>query len=370
MSSKYKSQRKLTIIASTTQRRAIIVDPHGYVGGKRLSCSLEETHKLAQSLGIEPFLFVRTKLKTVHPRTMLSASVVAYLHQVINDNPEAIIIINADLEPTWQRNLEKATCAKVIDRTEVILDIFAARARSFEGKLQVELAQLKHASTRLVRVWTHLERQKGGIGLRGGPGEKQIELDRRIIRQKIETIERKLKQVVRTRTQNRSKRLQHKTPTIALVGYTNAGKSSLFRRMTRRDVLIEDKPFASLDTTVGKCYLGEGIQGVVIDTVGFIHDLPSELVNAFKSSLEEVNSAHIILHVLDYTDPNFPQHRESTNAILEAICPHPIPKIEVYNKVDNIEQIKHPGGHLYVSALHNLGVDTLKSALLQQLALI
>jgi GTP-binding protein HflX len=322
---------------------------------------------LAQSLGIEPFLFVRTKLKTVHPRTMLSASVVTYLHQVVADNPETIIIVNADLEPTWQRNLEQATCAKVIDRTEVILDIFATRARSFEGKLQVELAQLQHASTRLVRVWTHLERQKGGIGLRGGPGEKQIELDRRIIRQKIDTIERKLKQVVRTRAQNRSRRVQQKTPTIALVGYTNAGKSSLFRRLTRRDVLVEDKPFASLDTTVGKCYLGENLQGVLIDTVGFIHDLPHELVNAFKSSLEEVNSAHLILHVLDYADPHFPQHRETTNAILEEICAHPIPKIEVYNKVDNIEQIQHTGNHLYISALHGLGLEALKARLLQQL---
>lgn len=360
----------MTIIANVNQRRAIIVDPHGYVGGKRLSCSLAEIEKLAQSLGIEPFLFVRAKLKAVQPRTMLSASIVEYLHQVIYNNPDTIIIVNADLEPTWQRNLEKATCAKVIDRSEVILDIFATRARSFEGKLQVELAQLQHASTRLVRVWTHLERQKGGIGLRGGPGEKQIELDRRIIRQKIDAIERKLKQVVRTRAQNRSRRLQHKTPTIALVGYTNAGKSSLFRCMTRRDVLVEDKPFASLDTTVGKCYLGEGIHGVVIDTVGFIHDLPSELVNAFKSSLEEVNSAHIILHVLDYTDPNFPQHRESTHAILEAICPHPIPRIEVYNKVDDVHVNNQPGDHLYVSALQGIGIDALKTVLRQRLMLI
>lgn len=314
---------------------------------------------MAQSLKIEPFLVVKHKLKNFNKKFFVSETILEYIKKAIEHNNCDLIIFNSDLSPTWQRNIEQKLCCKVIDRTELILDIFADRARSFEGKLQVELAQLRHMSSRLVRVWTHLERQKGGIGLRGGPGEKQIETDRRIIRKKIDNIEKKLSKVVKTRAQNRSRRERNKVKTIALVGYTNAGKSTLFNRLTKKMVLAANMPFASLDTTIGKIYLGDEYNCVLIDTVGFINELPEDLLNAFKSSLEEVNKADIIIHLIDITDDNFAYNRDCVNSTLDEILTHNIPRIEVYNKIDSAVKPEF-SKCITISAEHNIGLDKLR----------
>ena len=360
MSNKFKYQKRLTIIARKPAVKAVLIAPVAKLKPGVTNNSVEETYKLAQSLSIEPFLFVKLNVKKINKKYFIGEGILSYLDDVIKENPGALLLFNCDLSSTWQRNLEVRLCTKVFDRTELILDIFAHRARSFEGKLQVELAKLKHMSTRLVRVWTHLERQKGGIGLRAGPGEKQIETDRRIIRRKIMHIEKKLKSVVKTRSLQRSLRSREKVPTVALVGYTNAGKSTLFNKLTKKKSLIKDMPFASLDTTLGKCFLDYDCSCVIIDTVGFIHDLPAELLNAFRSSLEEVNTADLIVHVLDISDPDFAAHRESTNAILSEILTKDIPKIEVYNKSD-AANINFEYDHLYISASNNNGIDALKN---------
>lgn len=363
MSNKFKYLKKLTTIAKNTPIRAVIVAPVYKNRSGAINSSIEETYKLAQSLNIEPFLFLKPNIKKINRKYFVGEGLVLYLESVAKDNPECIIIFNCELSAAWQRNLEIKLCSKILDRTELILDIFVNRARSFEGKLQVELAKLKHESSRLVRVWTHLERQKGGIGLRGGPGEKQIETDRRIISRKIVTVEKKLKSVVKTRSLHRSLRIRGKVPTVALVGYTNAGKSTLFNRLTKKEVLIKNMPFASLDTTLGKCFIDNDCSCVVIDTVGFIHDLPKELLNAFRSSLEEVNTADLIIHVLDVSDPNFSHHRESTNSILAEVLTRDVPKIEVYNKADIVHcptNINSTNDRLYISASNSLGIAELK----------
>lgn len=346
-----------TTVKSST--KAIVVSPHS-IGDYTVSSRIIELTRLAQSLNIEPFLFIKNKIKNINKKFYISIILIDYLKDIIKNNNVDLIVFNCDLSPTWQRNIEKEICCKVIDRTELILDIFADRARSFEGKLQVELAQLKHMSTRLVRVWTHLERQKGGIGLRGGPGEKQIETDRRIIRKKIDRIEKKLSKVVKTRSENRRLRDKNNVKTVALVGYTNAGKSTLFNRLTRKSVLALDMPFASLDTSSGKFFLSENTSCVLIDTVGFINELPDSLFNAFKSSLEEVNRADVIVHIIDITDPNFSHNRECVNLTLSEVLHSEKPIIEVYNKIDNYQYPKDTK-HFYISAQFNLGIDPLKN---------
>lgn len=368
MKLKLKSQKRLTITTKDKNTRAILIATYQH-GAKAINSSLNETTKLAQSLKIEPFLIIKYKLKTINKKFFVSEAIIEYIKSAINNNNCDLIIFNSDLSPAWQRNIEKELCCKVIDRTELILDIFADRARSFEGKLQVELAQLRHNSSRLVRVWTHLERQKGGIGLRGGPGEKQIETDRRIIRKKIDNIEKKLAKVVKTRSQNRYRRERNKVKTIALVGYTNAGKSTLFNRLTKKMVLAANMPFASLDTTIGKLYLGDDHNCVLIDTVGFINELPEDLLNAFKSSLEEVNKADIIIHLIDITDENFSYNRDCVNSTLDEILTHDIPRIEVYNKIDGVPKPTF-SNCITISAEHNIGLDDLREYLKSKLFLV
>jgi GTP-binding protein HflX len=255
----------------------------------------------------------------------------------VEENHAELVISSASLSPSQERNLEKTLKCRVLDRAGLILDIFAQRARSFEGKLQVELAQLRHLSTRLVRGWTHLERQKGGIGLRG-PGETQLETDRRLVGKRIRQLKERLEDVDSRRTMNRQNRLRAEIPTVALVGYTNAGKSTLFNALTEAGVYVEDKLFATLDPTVRKLELPGGGAVILADTVGFIRDLPHELIAAFRSTLQEAREADLILHLIDASDPNRWQRVRQVNAVLKELDADRVPQIRVYNKIDKLDR--------------------------------
>jgi GTP-binding protein HflX len=252
-------------------------------------------------------------------------------------NCAELVISSAALSPSQERNLEKQLKCRVVDRAGLILDIFAQRARSFEGQLQVELAQLRHLSTRLVRGWTHLERQKGGIGLRG-PGETQLESDRRMIGARIRQLKSRLDQVDARRTMNRQNRVRAEVPTVALVGYTNAGKSTLFNAMTDASVYVKDQLFATLDPTVRRLELPNGREVVLADTVGFIRDLPHELIAAFRSTLQEAREADLILHIIDASDSNRWQRVRQVNSVLKQLDADKVPQIRVYNKIDRLDR--------------------------------
>ena len=275
------------------------------------------------------------------------------------------MISGAALSPSQERNLERELKCRVLDRAGLILDIFAQRARSFEGKLQVELAQLRHLSTRLVRGWTHLERQKGGIGLRG-PGETQLETDRRLIGKRIRQLNERLAQVDNRRAMNRQNRLRAEIPTVALVGYTNAGKSTLFNALTNAGVYVRDQLFATLDPTVRRLELPGGETVVLADTVGFVRDLPHELVAAFRSTLQEAREADLILHLIDASDPNRWQRVRQVNSVLQQLDADKVPQIRVYNKIDKLERaprvtssLAGEGRSVWLSATTGAGVPLL-----------
>ena len=248
-----------------------------------------------------------------------------------------LIICSTALSPSQERNIEKQLKCRVLDRAGLILDIFAQRARSFEGQLQVELAQLRHLSTRLVRGWTHLERQKGGLGLRG-PGETQLESDRRMIGARIRQLKSRLDQVDSRRTMNRQNRVRAEIPTVALVGYTNAGKSTLFNALTDASVYVKDQLFATLDPTVRRLELPDGREVVLADTVGFIRDLPHELIAAFRSTLQEAREADLILHLIDASDQSRWQRIRQVNGVLKQLGADKVPQIRVYNKIDKLDR--------------------------------
>jgi GTP-binding protein HflX len=280
-----------------------------------------------------------------------------------------VILVNAALSPVQERNLERHCQCRVVDRTGLILDIFAQRARSHEGKLQVELAQLKHMSTRLVRGWTHLERQRGGaIGLRG-PGETQLELDRRLLANRVKALEKRLAKVEVQRNQARRARLRGAVPVIALVGYTNAGKSTLFNVLSGAEVYAADQLFATLDPTVRRLPGLTSGPAVIADTVGFVRDLPHDLVAAFRSTLSEARDADLLLHVIDASDPQRDERIGQVNVVLEEIGAGDIPQIEVWNKIDRIEGAtarseRIDGGtrvRVWVSAASRLGLDDLRA---------
>jgi GTP-binding protein HflX len=295
------------------------------------------------------------------------------LRDLIEQHDAEIVIFSAALSPSQERNLERGLRCRVLDRAGLILDIFAQRARSFEGKLQVELAQLRHLSTRLVRGWTHLERQKGGIGLRG-PGETQLETDRRLIGDRIRQLKERLANVDSRRTMNRRNRVRAEIPTVALVGYTNAGKSTLFNALTSADVYVKDQLFATLDPTVRRLDLPEGAHVVLADTVGFIRDLPHELIAAFRSTLQEAREADLILHLIDASDANRWQRVRQVNSVLKELDADQVPQIRVYNKIDKLDRTpritnnrRGEGRAVWLSALTGEGLPMLKEAIARRL---
>lgn len=295
--------------------------------------SLGEFKELVHSAGADTLAIIQGSRQRPDPKLFVGKGKADEIAEVVMANQADIVIFNHVLTPAQERNLERRFECRVLDRTGLILDIFAQRARSFEGKLQVELAQLKHLSTRLVRGWTHLERQKGGIGLRG-PGETQLETDRRLLAVRIKQINKRLDQVRRQRSQNRQARRKAEVPSIALVGYTNAGKSTLFNRLTGEAVYAADQLFATLDTTLRRIVLPVGQTVILADTVGFINDLPHELVDAFHATLLETHDADLLLHVVDISNDNYRVQIDAVNQVLAEIGAGDVPQLTVFNKID------------------------------------
>ena len=294
---------------------------------------LEEIQLLAESAGAAVVSTITAFRRTPDPATYIGKGKLEELKSEIDQNSADLVILNHSVSPIQERNLERALKVRVLDRTGLILDIFAQRASSHEGKLQVELAQLQHISTRLVRGWTHLERQKGGIGLRG-PGETQLETDRRLIGHRIKALNKRLEVVSSQRELRRKSRAKVPVPTVSLVGYTNAGKSSLFNRLTSAEVYAQDQLFATLDTTMRRVEIDEFGTTILSDTVGFIRDLPHSLVQAFHSTLEEVSNAHLLLHVVDVASSYREECITEVNKVLKEIEASEIPTIMVFNKID------------------------------------
>jgi len=280
-----------------------------------------------------------------------------------------LVLFNHALSPSQERNLEALFQCRVLDRTGLILDIFSQRARTFEGKLQVELAQLKHLSTRLIRGWTHLERQKGGIGLRG-PGETQLETDRRLLGMRIKQINKRLEKVRKQREQGRQSRRKAEVPTVAFVGYTNAGKSTLFNALTEADVYVQDQLFATLDPTLRKLKLNDGCDVILADTVGFIRHLPHDLVESFRSTLQETEQAHLLFHIIDASDDMRLDNINAVETVLDEIGAMKVPQIQIMNKIDRLEiepRIDHDEKgnvkRIWVSAIEGKGLDLVHQVL-------
>jgi GTP-binding protein HflX len=321
---------------------AVVVHPdYPHDAGLRdADARLDEAVGLALALDLDVRAAEVARVRKVTPATLFGAGKVEEIGALAESVEADVVVVDDALTPVQQRNLEREWKVKVVDRTGMILEIFARRARTREGKLQVELARLDYERSRLVRTWTHLERQRGGLGKTGGPGETQIELDRRLIADRIDRLREELEDVRRTRGLHRAARKRVPFPTVALVGYTNAGKSTLFNRMTRSEVLAKDMLFATLDPTLRTVKLPRGRSVIVSDTVGFISDLPHELVEAFRATLEEVREADLVLHVRDLSNPDTEAQARDVEAVLVQIPPPEGKRqrlLEVWNKIDLVE---------------------------------
>ncbi len=329
-----------------------------------------EFTELALSAGADPVALVSGSRKHPSPRYFVGKGKLEEIHIAVTDSEAEVVLFNHALTPSQERNLEHDLGVRVLDRIGLILDIFAQRARTHEGKLQVELAQLEHLSTRLIRGWTHLERQKGGIGLRG-PGETQLETDRRLIRGRIKSIQRRLEKVRKQREQGRRARKRADVSSLSLVGYTNAGKSTLFNSLTSADVYAADQLFATLDPTLRRINFSTLGPVVLADTVGFIRHLPHKLVNAFHATLEETLNANLLLHVVDASDPDRRENIEQVDAVLEEIGADEVPTLFVFNKIDRLDAAqarieRNEEGRpvkVWVSAVTGAGLDLLEEAI-------
>ena len=339
--------------------------------------SLEELRQLSLSAGLAVHGTVEGKRSTPDAKFFIGSGKADELLQVMQATESKIAVFNHDLTPSQQRNLERFLQARVVDRTGLILDIFSQRAQTHEGKLQVELAQLEHLSTRLVRGWTHLERQKGGIGVRGGPGETQLELDRRMLRVRVKQLREKLTKLKAQRGMQRRARKRSNVMTVSLVGYTNAGKSTIFNRLTKANIYAADQLFATLDTTTHKIFIPDCGQVVISDTVGFIKHLPHALVEAFGATLEEAVQADLLLHIVDTASSNRDEQIAQVNKVLHEIGAAKVPQILVHNQIDRVglepALARDEYGRistLHVSAKTGEGMDLLRLAMAEHYQLL
>ncbi len=352
--------------------RAVLVHVNFPAGG--MQEDLTEFKELARSAGANPVAIVTGARPTPEPKYFVGAGKAEEIRTSVVTQHADIVLFNHTLTPAQERNLEKLLQCRVLDRTGLILDIFAQRARSFEGKLQVELALLKHIATRLVRGWTHLERQRGGIGLRG-PGETQLESDRRLIRTRIKFITKRLAKVREQREQSRRARRKAIIPTVALVGYTNAGKSTLFNQLTGADAYVANRLFATLDPTLRRIELPEMGPVILADTVGFIRHLPHDLVEAFQATLEEVCEADLLLHIVDTHDERKQENIAQVEAVLKSIGAQSVPQVLVHNKIDLCPGMKSgidrnadaEVRRIWISAQQRMGLNELQTVIAELL---
>lgn len=353
--------------------QAVLV--HVCLGGKKEDADVaREFSDLALAAGAQIVGEILAKRAAPDPKFFVGSGKVEQIKAIVVEQCANVVLVDHGLSPAQERNLERALQCRVLDRTGLILDIFAQRARSYEGKLQVELAQLRHLTSRLVRGWTHLERQRGGIGLRG-PGETQLEMDRRLIGIRIKQLKKRLEKVDKQRQGQRRARQKSRLATASLVGYTNAGKSTLFNAVARADVFVANQLFATLDPTLRRVNLPESDPVILADTVGFVRELPHSLVAAFHATLQESREADLLLHVIDASDPLRDQKVVQVDAVLKEIGAESVPQLYVFNKIDIVEgaEPKLDRGadgmpiRVWVSAASGAGLDLLRGALAERL---